>query len=256
MTPKRPHSTLLLLWVLFSTQAHAETLVIAADDWFPMNGNPQSDFPGYMIEIAKEIFAKENIAVRYELVPWERALNQTRKGLYNCVVGAYKKDAPDFIFPKLPWGYDKPTFFVPINDPWQFDGDIASLRLRKIGVIEGYAYTKEFDAYSHNNRGLRVQVATGDHALEINLRKLFAGRIDTILENEYVLNAKLAAKDHPFPLKNAGRLSNAIPIYFACSPSHPNSQKYIQLADELLPKLRKTGRLKAILSRYQLADWQ
>jgi len=256
MTPKHPLTSLLLLWVLFSTHVYAEKLVIAADDWFPMNGNPNSEFPGYMIEIAKEIFSSKGITVKYELVPWERALNQTRKGLYNCVVGAYKKDAPDFIFPKHPWGYDKPTFFVPINDPWQFDGNIASLQSRKLGVIEGYSYTKEFDAYSHNNRGLRVQVATGDHALEINLRKLFAGRIDTILENEYVLNAKLAAKDHPFPLKNAGYLSYAIPIYFACSPTLPSSQEYVQWADQQLPKLRKTGRLKRILSRYQLSDWQ
>lgn len=256
MTPKRPHSTLLLLWVLFSTQLHAETLVIAADDWFPMNGNPQSDFPGYMIEIAKEIFAKKNIDVQYELVPWERALNQTRKGLYNCVVGAYKKDAPDFEFPNLPWGYDNPSFFVPAMDSWTYDGKIESLHSRKIGVIEGYTYTKEFDSYSHNNRGMKIQIATGDHALEINLRKLFAGRIDTLLENEYVVNAKLATKTNRFPLKNAGALSKAIPIYFACSPNLPTSKTYVKWADQQLTKLRKTGRLKAILSRYQLADWQ
>ncbi|MEQ1790535.1 MAG: hypothetical protein ABL857_08835, partial [Rickettsiales bacterium] len=50
---------LLAILVTPLTNAHAAeqtTINIVADEWCPFNCDPESDKPGYVIELAKEIF--------------------------------------------------------------------------------------------------------------------------------------------------------------------------------------------------------
>jgi len=91
----------LALIALLSTSisAWSETLTIRADEWFPMNGDPDSSNPGYMIDFAKAVFEPKGIKVDYALMPWKRALYEVRKGNNDCVVGAYESEAPGFLFP-------------------------------------------------------------------------------------------------------------------------------------------------------------
>ncbi|WP_157729877.1 transporter substrate-binding domain-containing protein [Bacterioplanes sanyensis] len=93
-----------MLMLLLPIVAAAQTLSIRSDTWYPMNGDPQADKPGFMIEIAKAIFEPQGITIDYRLMPWERALSEVRAGRIDCVVGAYVEDAPDFVFPEQPWG--------------------------------------------------------------------------------------------------------------------------------------------------------
>ena len=48
---------MLLAILFFPFSAIAENVVtIRADNWYPMNGEPSADQPGYMIELATAIF--------------------------------------------------------------------------------------------------------------------------------------------------------------------------------------------------------
>lgn len=209
-----------------------------------------------MIDLAETIFSQHDIEVKYNIVPWDRAVKQTREGKYNCVVGAYMSDAPDFIFPKSSWGLDVPRFYVRKHDPWEFSGHIDSLRFRKLGVIEGYKYREDFDEYITQHNTVYVQTVKGNLALETNIRKLMAKRIDTTIESENVFNAKLKEMNLEQEFQSAGHIIPATKMYIACSPSHPNSRRYVEIVDQAMPVLRRTGKLGKILSRYGLKDWQ
>ena len=180
----------------------------------------------------------------------------TREGKYDCVVGAYKTDTPDFIFPNSSWGVDVPKFFIPVKDTWQFNGDIESLKNRKLGVIEGYKYRDDFDEYVENSSGIHVQVAKGDHALDINIRKLMVKRIDTLVESEFVFNAKLKQQNIEGKFKSAGSIIDPVEMYIACSPNSSRSKQLTDTVDQYMPSMRKSGKLKQILDRYGLKDWQ
>ena len=245
------------LLTFLATMSHGGTILsIAADEWFPMNGDPESPTPGYMIELAKTIFEPQGIEVQYTLVPWERAVTQTREGKYNCVVGAYKSDTPDFVFPKTSWGLDEPKFFILNSYSWQFDGNIESLKVRNLGVIEGYTYRDDFDAYVQDTKGIHVQVTGGNQALETNIKKLLAKRIDTLVESESVFKAKIKELKLEGKFKSAGNIIDPVDMYLACSPRLPASQTYVDMVDQAMPKLRTSGKLQAILKRYGLKDWQ
>ena len=177
-----------IMLAVFAINLHAQTISIRADYWYPMNGDPTSEKPGYMIELAKAIFEPQGITVDYQLKPWSRSIQETRIGKSDCVVGAYKVSVPDFIFPKQHWGLDQTLFYTLANDDWRYLGDVRALDKRKMGVISDYSYGKKLDEIFIK---INAQSAKGDNALETNIKKILTGRIDTMIESHYVMANKL-----------------------------------------------------------------
>lgn len=236
--------------------SYAETITIRADNWFPMNGDPGAANPGYMIEIAQKIFATAGHKVDYKTMPWKRALEFVEKGKFDCVVGAYKEDAPNFVFPSKSWGYDQPAFFVKKGNSWKYKG-ISSLDAIKLGVIGDYHFDDEFDKYVADNKKKNVQSLKTSNALDQNIKKILGGRIDATIESKVVMQAKLKELGKEGEVVEAGNLlSEPSPIYIACSPAKPLSKELIKIIDEQTPKLRASGELQKILDKYGLKDWK
>lgn len=75
------------------------SIVLVADEWAPYNMVPQGEQEGYIVDVVREVFATSGISVDYQIVPWARAVQDTRKGAYDGVIGASIADAPGFVFP-------------------------------------------------------------------------------------------------------------------------------------------------------------
>jgi polar amino acid transport system substrate-binding protein len=243
-----------------STQAKAEEVItLVADQWCPYNCVPDSEKPGYAIEIAKEIFNKNNIKIVYSNLPWDRAIEESRKGTYNGIVGANKLEASDFIFPEEKIGYSVNMFYVKEESTWQFDG-IASLEKVSLGVIDGYSYNEGLDAYIEKNKtnSSKIQVIDGETGLVQNFKKLDMGRIDVFVENQAV-GANYINENRIVGLKSAGQITDVNKendfIYIAFSPSNPNSQKYSQMLSDGIKEMRASGKLQEILDKYYVTDW-
>lgn len=230
------------------------TITIRADVWFPMNGEPDSNHPGYMIEFAQAIFGAQGYEVDYRAMPWSRSLLNVSLGFSDCVVGAYKEDAPSFVFPETHWGEDQTLFWKRADSEWRFDGDLSSLEGLQVGLIRGYAYSPAFDAFMEMHPS-RAELLSANNALEQNIRKLKLGRIDVTVESRLVMDAKLEALGMEDEIVPAGRLGAPNPMYIACSPKNPESERYVEWVDAGTARLRETGELQAILARYGLHDW-
>jgi polar amino acid transport system substrate-binding protein len=238
--------------VLASVSAGADTISIRADSWFPMNGEPGSAKPGYMIELAEKIFSAAGHTVDYKLMPWERAVDSVRKGDFDCVVGAYKDDAPDFVYPQAVWGMDSTDFFKKADSSWTYTG-LESLKGHKTGVLNGYAYGEEFDKFIVDNPTLFDGIGA-NNGLENNIKKLQGGRIDIVVESPSVMGAKL--KDMGVTgVVSAGTLGEATEMYIACSPAKASSKDYVKLIDEGTSKLVASGEFAKILASYGMSDW-
>lgn len=234
--------------------SHADSVSIRADEWYPMNGTPGSDKPGFMIEIAQAALAEGGHTIDYKLMPWERALEETRKGSVDCVVGAYEADAPDFVFPSESMGEDDTGFYVKKGNSYTHSMD--AIKTKKIGVIGGYAYDDgEIDAYIATNAS-SVSISKGNDALEKNIKKLDAGRIDVVLESPPVMDAKLSELGMTDNITLATTLNDPSDLYVACSPSNPKSAEYAKLLGDGVKMLRESGELAKIMARYGLQDWK
>ncbi len=240
------------------TVAMADVITIRADEWFPYNGHPKADLPGYGIEITREIFEKKGHSIEYRTINWARAVKMTMAGQYNGVIGAATGDIPQAIFPEEPIGNSLNVYFVKKDSKWKYEG-FDSLKTVSLGIIKGYSYGEAIDTYIQTvSDPIQVQVVTGDTPLNLNIKKLLAGRIDVIVEDQNVFQAKVIEMKVADQIRLAGignydKLHN---LYVAFSPKDPKSEEYARIFDKGIRKLRTSGRLQEILDKYGLQDWQ
>lgn len=254
----------MLLACLFAHSAHAlpESITIAADVWCPYNCDPGHQKAGYVVEVAKAIFEPKGIAVYYEVTTWKRALNETRKGHYHAAICATAVEAPGFIFPKSPVGASVFKFFTAPESTWKFT-TIKALQSISLGVVEGYDYEGDINEFiwAHKNHRNHLQMVSGNDTALQNIRKLLAGRIDVMLEDEnVVMNALLEMGKPESALRSAGVLTPAIDrdklLYLAFSPKLKESKELAAIFDAGIQRMRKNGEWDAILARYDVKDWQ
>lgn len=252
--PTRILLSLLLLWVSASA---ADQIRLRADSWCPYNCKPDAVNPGFMIEIAKEVFVAAGHDVDYQILNWSRSLADVRAGAADGAVGAYKSDAPDLIFPDQEMAVSITCFFVSADQPWTYSGP-PSLGSVSLGVIKDYSYGVSIDKYITGSKAdlQRVQVTSGDDALVLNLRKLVSGRIDALVEDQYVFDNFLLTHPTSRSIRRAGCDNQRNDVYIGFSPKNTKSTEYAALLDKGVEKLRVSGRLAVIMSRYGLKDWR
>jgi polar amino acid transport system substrate-binding protein len=243
------------IYLFSAPYAASETVKIVADNWCPYNCEPNSLRPGYMIEIAEKAFEKHGIKVEYSILPWERAIQETRIGNYTAIVGASVGDAPDFVFPQIPQGMSEDAFYVKKDSTWHYDGT-ASLENVSLATIAGYAYNETIDTYiKHNKSNLRrVQSIAGEEPLDLNIKKLLAGRVDVLIDDENVMNFTLKEKNLEEKIKFAYVFpSNSQSfLYIAFSPSHPKAKQYAKILCDETKAMKKNGTLEKIMDNYGL----
>jgi polar amino acid transport system substrate-binding protein len=242
------------------TKALADTISIVADPWMPFTGDgkPQK---GLLIDIAEAVFEAKGHKIDYKVVPWDRALENTKSGKYNGAAGAYKTDAPDFIFPESELSRGDSRFFVAKSDPWKFSGT-ASLEGKKLGAISGYTYSDVINEYIKKNQGSgKVSLVSGDKTPTQRLVSMLLSnpqRVNVVVEDVSVIRYALKKLGlPPESLLEAG--DDGKPdegIFIAFSPKNPKSKEYAKILSEGMTELRKSGKLKILLEKYGLKDWQ
>lgn len=236
--------------------AAAGTLTIRGDPYCPYNCDAGSDMPGYMIEIAREVFAAHGIEVVYQTTGWARAIEQARAGEIGAIVGAGTDDAPDFVF-GAPLGAWRMGYVFRAGESFEIAGP-DSLEGRVLGGTVDYAYDggiiEDYIA-AHGADPWRVQLLAGEDTLERNLLKLVAGRIDVLAEEITVIDHAIARLGLGADIEVV-RTPLVDPLFIAFSPARAGSARLSELLDEGVAAMRADGRLAAILKRYGIADWE
>jgi polar amino acid transport system substrate-binding protein len=233
-----------------------EVITLRADIWEPYNAAPESDKPGFMIEVAKTIFTKAGYTVDYQCKgwTWDRSIEEVRQGRIDAIVGAAKDDAPDFVFPEEPFVYQQVTIFKKKGNPWRYQG-VNSLQNIKLGVISGYAYDEAIDEYIKKNADKgNIQVVKTDNALELNIKKLDAGRIDATIEDASVFFSKAASLGMKDKFEEAGFVGEPDNITIAFSPAKETSKKYAEILSKGFKEMRASGEMKKLMDKYGLKD--
>ena len=243
-----------LIIVLYSSELNSDEITIVADEWLPYNGSPNSDNPGYGIEISTIIFEEVGHTVTYITMPWNRAVQSTRNGDYNAVIGALHEDTPDFLFPEEEFGYSINGFFVSATSNWKFY-DLNSLLDQRIGIIKSYSYGEELDFFLQNHTD-NTEIIYGENSLEKNIRKLLFGRIDVVIEDRNVINLKLKEMGITKEITLAGLYDKGENVYVSFSPVNPKSSEYTQIFSQGIRKLKDSGELAVILNKYGVVYWK
>jgi len=244
---------LFLLSIGFSSADETRTITVLADEWCPYNCVPGSDQEGFGIEFLRAIYEPLGIKVDYRLKSWDEAVSDTRKGLYDAVISAYKSDAVGFIFPENPYAYSISCFFVKSSNDWIYNG-IDSLKFQKIGVISGYSYGKHIDEFIETNREAHIYMVKGNRPLNALFKALENDKVTAVLEDEAVFRFKHKSEFPGIEIREAG-CQHPGSLYIAFSPAMPDSKLYAEMFDRGLIELRRSGKYREILKSYNLEKY-
>lgn len=237
------------------SQAFCEEIKLLSDLWCPYACEPKSDKPGFMVEIASEVFKAHGHTVKYEVKNWARAIQEARKGKYDGVVGASKADVPGFILHDVPAGKMQNFYWTLAGTTWTYQGE-SSLKNVKLGYINEYSYGDEVDKLIDKKHPSLVEIS-GNDVLKRMIKMTESKRLTGFIENPMVLEYNLHELKMPQTLFRAAssNLATDPDLFIAFSPKKPQSAKYAKILNEGILNLRKSGRLNAILSKYGLKDW-
>jgi polar amino acid transport system substrate-binding protein len=255
--PRLLAALLLCGFGLLSIAQAQDKLTLRADNWFPYNGDPAAAQPSYVVEIVRAVLKTSGGALDYQIMPWKRAVAEAEKGSIDGVIGALETDTPELLFPKEPIGLSGTSAFVRKGSTWRYSG-VESLKTQRVGIVEGYSYSEEIDAYTESKRAdpKALDVSGGDTPETLAIKKLQAGRIDVYLSDPNVFHARareLGFKEDDFV--NAGTVAAPLPIYISLNPRRPESRAWADKLDQGIRALRDSGELATILKRYGLEDW-
>lgn len=246
---------LISLFLFAATVAHSETILMKSDKWCPFTCNPSNTKDkqqGYVVEVAKIIFERKGHNVVFQIDSWTNSIESVRFGVATAIASTTKADAPDFIYPQKSMGSNKECFYVKTKDPWEFT-NVNSLKNRKIGAAQSYAYSAELMSYLREHTE-DVFKAHGDNPLMLNIQKLQEGKINTIVENPFVFNYYTENKKIRDNFEEAG-CTEGDPLYIGFSPKNPRSKEFAKILENGIEELRKDGTLGKIIEKYSLKDW-
>jgi polar amino acid transport system substrate-binding protein len=233
--------------------ARADDIVLASPDyWCPFSCKAGAAQEGFTVEIVREIFTAAGHRVRLVNENYSRALMDVRAGTYTATPSTFREEAPGFVFPSQPISRNRYCVYVPDSSSFTYRGAASLKALRRVGVIRGYSYGAALDA-AIKAAPQRFEVHTGDGLTERMLRRLQLGRMDAFVEEENLVAYTL--KQQPGLAARTAGCEAPSYAYMAISPKHPKAQDYARLFSDGMPKLRRSGRLKAILASYGLAEW-
>lgn len=249
------YSLALALFCSLSFSSFADTISLLADEWCPYNCTAGSDKPGYIVEAVKIIFEKAGHTIDYKTMAWTRATQEAREGKVTGVIGATQDESKGLVLPKVAQGLTKDTLFTKKGSDWKYTGPDSLKSVKLLGLIGDYEYSKEIQDFTKANKD-KVDMVSGENAIEQNMKKLNAGRITAVVDDKNVfLNTadKLGFKD---AFQEAGYTDKEDKIYVAFSTKNPKAKEYATILEKGWAELRKSGELKKIMEKYNLKDFE
>ncbi|AFV00371.1 ABC transporter substrate-binding protein [Simiduia agarivorans SA1 = DSM 21679] len=207
-----------------------------------------------MVDVARALYEKQNIKVKYINLPWRRALEFSLQGVVDGALAVTRQQTHGTVIGEQMLGYDETVIITRRLEPLDYQGT-DSLKGKRIGVITHYTYDNggEIDQFlaEHSDN---VEVLYHEAALESLLLMLLSRRIDVILENRYVAQHKVKALDiaEQISLSSTGVYT---PVYIGFTPG-PEGERHARMMDEGIKALRAGGELQRILMRYGMEDWE
>ena len=238
---------LLLTMVGFSTIAQGqEQLKLVANYWEPYTGENLPD-QGLATEIVTTALHQAGYTTTVSIVPWLRVLATTYSGNADGIVAVWTtKERQLNLVLSNAYLYNK-MVLLHMHGKFTDRKTLADLTGLKIGVGRGYDYNDAFLSTSNFHRDPTDSVLS-------NLRKLSAGHVDLVLEDQRIAQYNLAI--HRAEISDSDKIELAdstlftLPLYFGVSRNRPDADIIVARFNTAIKKMRADGTIDAIFRRF------
>ncbi len=173
---------LLLIISLFTfTLVAQKSLKIGSDEWSPFHyAGKSNEVEGFTVDLVKETLKTMEVSINdHKIYPWKRVLKMVFDGSLDAVFTTTKtaEREENCYFPSESLTDFSYVFFIRKEDKGKINfTSISDLSNQKIGIVNGFSYTKEFMEFIKNEKAVEA-VDTGN----LNIKKLLKKRVDIIV---------------------------------------------------------------------------
>ncbi len=206
---------------------------------------PDGKVEGIAVEIVTHIMNRLGHTVHIKAYPWTRAMEMVLRGDADAIFTAYKTPervialnfCTETLLPQVIYLYKKSGVDI------DFDGDLETLKGKRIGVVSTISYGVRFDQYKNM---LHIEKA---NQLEQNFQKLLLGRLDLVVSNIYTGEYTIRKLGFGDKIEKLPKEIESVASYIAFSRKR-NLTRLRDQFDEQMAEFRKTEEYARILSRY------
>lgn len=232
-----------------------KTLVIAGDYWCPYNCLPDSESPGYLVELIEKALYIYSIDVEYRIMSWNDAIKLAEKGEVDAIVGIGDIKGKNLLTTSLLVEYSMTDAFTRNDTEWIYDG-IDSLRGKKVGVVMGGILDEVIKHYIGINYPINpgaFSVQEEKNAVIESIADLIDSDSDVYIEDYRVVQHYIKENGLDPYIRNAGHVGKIkAPVYIAFSKALPDATKYIQYFTEGIASLKATGEYDSLRLKYNM----
>ena len=224
---------------------YAETIIRADEEWPPYtfveDGNPA----GLTVELMEAMLRKiPGMSVEYEFYPWARALHtvKTEPNRFAFFTRSEKRE-PNFkwVGPILPRNM---SFFGLKSRPDIRVSALKDMIPHVIGVKRGSRVIDDL-----RNSGVPQKHIEEVRATDLNIKKLFRGRIDIAAENELVFRHRVKEEGfHNREVKKLFTIQEASDYYFGFNKSTDDT--LIRKLQQSFETIRQDGIYDTVVKKY------
>lgn len=229
--------------MLFSSLSFSADKVVRLTslDWPPYSGKHLAQ-QGASVAVAKAAFKAMGYDLQVSFFPWSRAVALAKDGKSNFsgYFPEYYSDdtAKDFIYSEAMGS--GPLGFAERKDNSIAWSDLDDLKAYKIGVVQDYINTTDFDAMVAS-KALKTSSTTSDTK---NLLKMVNGRLDLAVVDKNVMNY-LFKTDKALAKKSANAQFNSTLLedkkLFICFKKNAKGEELAKIYNEGLKKIDITS---------------
>lgn len=238
------HKLLIAMTImLFSSLSFSADKVVRLTslDWPPYSGKHLAQ-QGASVAVAKAAFKAMGYDLQVSFFPWSRAVALAKDGKSNFsgYFPEYYSDdtAKDFIYSEAMGS--GPLGFAERKDNSIAWSDLNDLKAYKIGVVQDYINTTDFDAMVAS-KALKTSSTTSDTK---NLLKMVNGRLDLAVVDKNVMNY-LFKTDKGLAKKSANAQFNSTLLedkkLFICFKKNAKGEELAKIYNEGLKKIDITS---------------
>jgi len=181
---------LLLLSAIATTSAATQDVLVVGDTFHGhYEQSADGKISGLSVDLLRAIAKKNGDNISFKMYPWSRALLMVANGKADIVNGMYKTPERErhYLFCDNPYYLEQVLFYVRADSNISWNGDLASLKGKRVGVIRGWYYGPKFE-YAQQN----FVLSTSDNLMD-GIKALAHGLIDLLVSNKHNSEAYLDA---------------------------------------------------------------
>jgi polar amino acid transport system substrate-binding protein len=241
---------LLAMALILSTSlsfADDKIIHITSLDW-PPYASESLDQQGASVAVAKAAFEVMGYELKVDFYPWSRAiaLAKDSSSQYSGYFPEYFSDdtAKDFIYSDAMGS--GPLGFAERKDKSISWSTLADLKPYRIGIVQDYINTTEFDAMIAE-KSLKSSMTTSD---DKNLQKLMGGRVDLAVVDKNVMNYLFKTNPNLAEKASKAQFNSTLledKKLFICFKKGPEGEKIAKIYNEGLKKIDITTIMNKLL---------